>query len=968
VLREVHGPEGAGGVLAPSNGSAPRSTAAVLAGTLAEVLHVEQVPGDANFFDDLGADSMVMAQFCARVRKRTDLPSVSIKDVYQHPTISSLATALAPPSNNPVEQAFTQLLAEVLHVEQVPGDANFFDDLGADSMVMAQFCARVRKRTDLPSVSIKDVYQHPTITGLTAAFARSAPALVASATPTSNPPDPAQTEAQASASTFEYVLCGTLQFLLFLGYTYLAGIVFERTYDWIAGGGDLLHDYVRAATAGAITFVLMCTFPILVKWVLIGRWKPQQIRIWSLAYVRFWFVKTLVMANPLILYAGSPILVWYLRALGAKVGRGVTIFSRHVPVCTDLLTIGDGTVIRKDSYLNCYRAHAGLIQTGPVTLGRDVLVGDKAVLDIGTSLGNGAQLGHASSLHPGQAVPDGQRWHGSPAEPTESDYRLVEPADCSSWRRARFAAMQLFMLFFVYLPLGFGGFAMLLLEVPWLAALLDDGPLALRTASFYTVALVVSLALVFGGLVVRLLFMVSVPRLLNLAIKPDVVYPLYGFRYGIHRMIAHFTNSKLFNVLTGDSSYAVPYLRSIGWKLTPVVQTGSNFGNDVKHETPYLSAVGTGTVVAAGLSMLNAHYSSTSFRVTRTSIGTNNFLGNDIVYPPGGRTGDNCLLATKVLVPIDGRVREGVGLLGSPSFEIPRSVERDGKFARLATPEEIARRLPAKNRYNLVTMGVFLTVRWFYLFVVMLAGFAAVDVYPSIGEWTVPLVNVLILLFSLVYFSLVERAATGFRGMKPRYCSIYAREFWAVERFFKLTAKAGVHRLCVGTPFQSLLHRLVGVRLGKRLFDDGVSMAEKNIVTIGDHVTLNVGSVLLCHSQEDYAFKCDRITVGSGCTVGVAGFVHYGVTMGDGSTVAADSFLMKGEEVPAGAHWGGNPAREMRDNLPALPVPPSPPRSPAMPMSTAIPSPRRSGGRHRAGEPARHPAGAGVTVRGAHAR
>ena len=420
--------------------------------------------------------------------------------------------------------------------------------------------------------------------------------------------------------------------------------------------------------------------------------------------------------------------------------------------------------------------------------------------------------------------------------------------------------------------------------------------------------------LVFGGLLVRFLLIVSVPRVVNLAIKPDVVYPLYGFRYGAHRMIVHFTNSKLFPVLTGDSSYAVPYLRSIGWKLTPVVQTGSNFGNEVKHETPYLSAVGTGTVVASGLSMLNAHYSSTSFRVTRTSIGTNNFLGNDIVYPPGGRTGDNCLLATKVLVPIDGKVREGVGLLGSPSFEIPRSVERDSKFARLATPEEIARRLPAKNRYNLVTIGLFLLVRWFYLFVVTLAGLAALDLYDAIGEWTIVLFNLLILLFSLVYFPLVERAATGFRGMKPRYCSIYTPEFWAVERFFKLTAKAGVHRICVGTPFQSLLHRLVGVRLGKRLFDDGVSMAEKNIVTIGDHVTLNVGSVLLCHSQEDYAFKCDRITIGSGCTLGVGGFVHYGVTMGEGAVVAADSFLMKGEEMPPRSRWGGNPAREMSED------------------------------------------------------
>jgi acyl carrier protein len=62
---------------------------------LAGVLRVEQVPGDSHFFDDLDADSMVMAQFCAKVRKRHDLPAVSMKDIYRHPTISNLATALA---------------------------------------------------------------------------------------------------------------------------------------------------------------------------------------------------------------------------------------------------------------------------------------------------------------------------------------------------------------------------------------------------------------------------------------------------------------------------------------------------------------------------------------------------------------------------------------------------------------------------------------------------------------------------------------------------------------------------------------------------------------------------------------------------------------------------------------------------------------------------------------------------------
>lgn len=45
--------------------------------------------------------------------------------------------------------------------------------------------------------------------------------------------------------------------------------------------------------------------------------------------------------------------------------------------------------------------------------------------------------------------------------------------------------------------------------------------------------------------------------------------------------------------------------------------------------------------------------------------------------------GGNCLYGTKVMVPIDGGVRKGVGLLGSPPFEIPRSVHRDHTFDQL---------------------------------------------------------------------------------------------------------------------------------------------------------------------------------------------------------------------------------------------------------------------------------------------
>ncbi|WP_145379426.1 phosphopantetheine-binding protein, partial [Staphylococcus epidermidis] len=77
-----------------------------------------------DFFQDLGADSLVMAQFCARVRKQPDLPAVSIKDIYQNPTISALAAALTPAEEASatvqVQERLAEVLADVLGMQQVP--------------------------------------------------------------------------------------------------------------------------------------------------------------------------------------------------------------------------------------------------------------------------------------------------------------------------------------------------------------------------------------------------------------------------------------------------------------------------------------------------------------------------------------------------------------------------------------------------------------------------------------------------------------------------------------------------------------------------------------------------------------------------------------------------------------------------------------------------------------------------------
>ena len=157
------------------------------------------------------------------------------------------------------------------------------------------------------------------------------------------------------------------------------------------------------------------------------------------------------------------------------------------------------------------------------------------------------------------------------------------------------------------------------------------------------------------------------------------------------------------------------YLKALGYDLGKVVQTGSDFGPAVAHESPFLSSVGSGAMASDGLNMMNADFTSTSFRLSRVSIAGRNFLGNNINFPIGARVGENCLLATKVMVPIDGPLRSDVGLLGSPPFEISRSVQRDAQVDELKLEEAKDRLLPAKNRYNIQTMALFLTARWFLL-------------------------------------------------------------------------------------------------------------------------------------------------------------------------------------------------------------------------------------------------------------
>jgi non-ribosomal peptide synthetase-like protein len=898
-----------------------------LADVLSGVLAVEHVPVDADFFKELGADSLVMAQFCARMRKQPDLPSVSIRDIYQHPTISALAAALAPteaaPATAQMQDRLAAVLSGVLGVEQVPADSDFFKELGADSLVMARFCARVRKEPDLPAVSMKDIYGNPNITALAAALQvpgqpdkQEEPSPAVASVPETTPP--------MDARTWEYILCGVLQTLVYLGYCVVAGLltvvwyqwVFPESgpgnHQWLGSGTDFWEIYLRSMAYGAAVFVAMCILPVAAKWIIIGRFRPQEIRIWSLAYFRFWLVKTLVRTSPLVLMTGSPLTPFYLRAMGAKVGRNVMILTNRLPVCTDLLTIGEGTVIRKDVIANGYRAHGGVIQVGAVTLGRDVTVSEGSVLDINTSMGDGSQLGHRSTLYTGQAVPEGERWHGSPGRRADVDYSRVERTPYRPWRRGLFATSQLIAAVGLGRILVGQAIILIVLANPNVAALLEAQALAFTSWVFYADALLYAGLGVFGGTIVALLVITTVPRVLQPALKPDTVYPLFGLRHAAERTVARMTNSRFLPSLFGDSSYIVSYARALGYKQPQVQQTGSNLGTLFKHDNPFLTEIGTGSMIADGVSFMNVDYSATSFKLSRAAVGAHSFLGNFVLYPAEARTGENCLLATKVLVPIDGPVREGVGLLGSPPFEIPRSVLRDALPEEYEDPANFHRDLAAKNRHNVRSMVLLMLVHWINASLAVLISFAGLELSDQFGFLALSGSFAVILVVGLLAPVGLQHLVLGFVRLKPQLCSIYRPYFWWHERYWKLQANSRYLSILNGTPFKPLLWRLLGVRIGSRVFDDGCNIPERTLVTIGSRCTLNNGTAIQSHSQEDGMFKSDYDVIGDDVTLGVGALVHYGVTVEDRVVVAADSFVMKGTTLTRGSLWGGNPAEEAR--------------------------------------------------------
>lgn len=86
------------------------------------------------------------------------------------------------------------------------------------------------------------------------------------------------------------------------------------------------------------------------KWVFIGRYAPGVHPVWGVYFTLWWIVHRLVGITQVALghLSGTPLLQWYLKLLGVKIGKGVDL--RTVTITDfDLISIGGGCSISEVS-------------------------------------------------------------------------------------------------------------------------------------------------------------------------------------------------------------------------------------------------------------------------------------------------------------------------------------------------------------------------------------------------------------------------------------------------------------------------------------------------------------------------------------------------------------------------------------------------------------------------------------------
>jgi non-ribosomal peptide synthetase-like protein len=862
-------------------------------------------PGSGEGRDDLAADLQARARdklpaymvptFLEEIDELPMLPSGKVdRKQLPDPRGPRLIGGTGPhaAAETPTEKAMADVWEEVfgLPTGSASVDTHFFDDLGGHSLLAASVISKLRSEQAAAGLSILDLYQHPTIREL----ARHQDGLEAQSPAseldgsTARRPEPPRGRRVAAFGLAQ------------LGWVYSLLVVFLLPVGIIYSVNDGQPSWtvvVQLLLALPVSYLFgRWVLPIVGVRLLTAGLSPGTYPLWGHVHLRVWAAQKLMTLSPLTMVSGTPWAESYLRLAGARVGEGCHIGTAEIPVPT-LVTLEDGATLGYASHLRSFDIAEGALTLGTVTVGRDAVVSANCLLQGPCRVGEGAVLGEQSLLRPGEQIPAGESWVGSPAAPRQEpdDAVLDLMTECRlaprTWSRALLPWFGAGLAFLELLPLL--ALTPIVGLVWW--TLLTHGELAalLVTAVSGPVFVLTTCGLILAA------------RRVALPATPIGVHHLRS-ALGLQKWFGDklLEQSLLLTNTLYSTLYTPIWLRSLGARVGRGAEVST-----IANIDPDLLALEDDSFVADMASVGSATHANGHVAFRRTEVGNRAFVGNAAFVPSGSRLGEDSLVGVLTTPPVSG-VGPGTSWLGSPPFFLPKrelyEEFTEAETFRPSRAQVLVRYLVEFVRIvlpsSLLALSTFATL------------YALSFVAVAAPLWAVVLATpVLALLASLSVVAVVAALKWAVVGRyRPRVeplWSGFVRRTEFVTGVYEAAAVPVLLGALSGTPLLGPLLRLFGAKVGRRTLIDTTYLTEFDLVDIDDDVTVGTAASLQTHLFEDRVMKMSTISLGAGSSVGARAVVLYDTVVEQEVSLAPLSLAMKGERLLAGTSWHGVPVQ-----------------------------------------------------------
>ena len=809
------------------------------------------------------------------------------------PRLTIRTKDFVPPATE-LEKKIAAAFAEVLGVDEVSAEDDFFEDLGGHSLLAARLVSILRRDPRFANLSLADIYRAPTVREL-ARFIEEQPVEMQ-----------AEEEERFVASRRRVWLCGLGQALGLYAYLFLLAIpgLFFLKKAWMSyeNGSPFFPEVFGWLAAGSASEVLWAlVLPVLTKWTLLGRLRPGRHPLWGWFFLRWWLFQRSLLLSPVGYLCGTPFINLYFRLLGAKINLQAKIRT-HLLHGPDLIEIGERTTVSDSTHLFAYQVKRGWLYFKPVRLGRDCFVGSNSVILPGGTIEDEGFLGHQSLLPEDTCIPRGETWAGSPARPIhDPDLEELRRWECAPRRLS--GVLAEFLAFALAVPLA--------ISVPLLC--LVPGIVILRTVSAFVDGWFFLLATPLAGLsfVVSLCTAAVLTKRILLPRLREGVYPLHSFFYlrkwFFDRLMR--TSLEMTDALYA-TLYLPPFLRLLGAKIGSWTEIST-----IAHITPDLLVIDDDSFIADAAHVGPATIYRDHIRIRRTIIGKRTFVGNSAFVPEGTILPDDCLIGVLSIPPKEG-LRPGTTWLGSPAIFLPRREESQ------PFPEHLTfrptRELYLKRLFYEYFRATLPPTLYFLVFSVIFEALVRLlPAWPLVAvAASVPFMLLGSSLFLLGFVAGLKKVLIGtyHRRVEPLW-SIFVRRSELITGLYENVVVPALLNHLLGTPFAGLVLRTLGAKIGEKCFLETTYLTEFDLVEVGDESEVGPMVSLQTHLFEDRVMKMSRVKVGRRCSIGPRAVILYDSELKEEVRLEGLSLVMKGEKLPARSHWCGAPAKRWGGRL-----------------------------------------------------